>query len=306
MVPMIAGVGASVGGSGGVVGLERGLKRLVAAGCTHAELGATSLYVTIQGRANLPRIARVAEICAAHELKYSVHAPIAINFMEHNHLDLHRAVMRSSIEFCARVSAGVVVIHPGRVHPQADLADRKRLLEIERDEMQRAADFAGQHAVVIGMENLNPNAKMMAGSLTSYALDPRRLAEQIDAINHESVFGVLDFAHGWLAASAGRFDYLEAVHTFAPFVGHLHVTDNCGAPITLVDATDDEHVAYGMGDLHLPIGWGSVPYDLLLPTLNVRPGTRAIHELHGKHLEELETSIAAVHAIARHLNQHPS
>lgn len=295
----IAGIGASVGGT--FATLQSRLARLAAIGCTHAELSATAQFITIAGQDNTPRVEAIAAICAAQKLRYSVHAPIAINLMDETHAELHEAVLASSLRFAARIGARAVVIHPGRVHPQADLAARTRLLAVERDAVRRAADLAGAGGQVIAMENLNPNRNMMAGTMTSYALDPRALAAQIDAIAHPAVCGTLDFGHGWLAAGRLGFDYLAAVRDFAPFVGHLHVTDNCGMPITYVDATDDEHVAYGMGDLHLPIGWGSVPYDALLSDLPIRPGCAAVLELGGRFETELESTMAEVGRIADRL-----
>jgi sugar phosphate isomerase/epimerase len=295
----IAGIGASVGGT--FATLASRLDRLVTIGCSHAELSATAQFVTIAGQDNAPRVEAIAAICAARTLRYSVHAPIAINLMDETHAELHEAVLASSLRFAARIGARAVVIHPGRVHPQADLAARTRLLAVERDAVRRAADLAGAGGQVIAMENLNPNRNMMAGTMTSYALDPRALAAQIDAIDHPAVCGTLDFGHGWLAAGRLGFDYLAAVRDFAPFVGHLHVTDNCGMPITYVDATDDEHVAYGMGDLHLPIGWGSVPYDALLSDLPIRPGCAAVLELGGRFETELESTMAEVGRIADRL-----
>ncbi len=295
----IAGIGASVGGA--FATLESRLARLAAIGCTHAELSATSLFITIAGQDNTPRVEAIAAICAAQKLRFSVHAPIAINLMDETHAELHEAVLASSLRFAARIGARAVVIHPGRVHPQADLAARTRLLAVERDAVRRAADLAGAGGQVIAMENLNPNRNMMAGTMTSYALDPRALAAQIDAIAHPAVCGTLDFGHGWLAAGRLGFDYLAAVRDFAPFVGHLHVTDNCGMPITYVDATDDEHVAYGMGDLHLPIGWGSVPYDALLSDLPIRPGCAAVLELGARFETELESTMGEVGRIADRL-----
>ena len=298
-ISQIAGIGASVGGN--FATLESRLARLAAIGCTHAELSATAQFITIAGQDNTPRVEAIAAICAAQKLRFSVHAPIAINLMDETHAELHEAVLASSLRFAARIGARAVVIHPGRVHPQADLAARTRLLAVERDAVRRAADLAGAGGQVIAMENLNPNRNMMAGTMTSYALDPRALAAQIDAIAHPAVCGTLDFGHGWLAAGRLGFDYLAAVRDFAPFVGHLHVTDNCGMPITYVDATDDEHVAYGMGDLHLPIGWGSVPYDALLCDLPIRPGCAAVLELGGRFETELESTMAEVGRIADRL-----
>lgn len=293
---LVSATGVSVGGN--FATLDARLDRLATAGGTHAELSATALHITIAGQDNTPRVEAIAAICAGYQLGFSVHAPIAINLMDETHLALHEAVLASSLRFAARIGARAVVIHPGRVHPQADLAARRRLLAVERDAVLRAADLAGSGGQMIAMENLNPNRNMMAGTMTSYALDPRALAEQIAAIDHPAVCGTLDFGHGWLAAGRLGFDYLAAVRDFAPFVGHLHVTDNCGMPITYVDATDDEHVAYGMGDLHLPIGWGSVPYDALLASLPIRANSAAVLELAARYDTELEASLAATSRIA--------
>jgi sugar phosphate isomerase/epimerase len=289
-----------VGGS--VEGLARGLARIKQAGATHAELSTAALHVTVGARDNTPRVTEVADVCAKAGLRYTLHAPIMVNFMDETHGDLHLQVLLSSIRFAAIVGASVVVIHPGRVTPQADVAARKRLLAVERELVLRAADVAGRHDIRIGLENLNPNRDMMAGLQTSYALDPAALAEQLAAIDHPAVCGVLDFAHGWLAAGRLGFDYAAHVRAFAPYVGHLHVTDNCGQPITAPFTADADHVAFGMGDLHLPIGWGTVPYDSLLTDLPLRPGSVANLELAGAHVSELEASIAATGRIAERLN----
>lgn len=303
MTQIITGVGASLGGVGGsMAALDRALARVIAAGCDHAELSTAALHPTADGRDNDARIAAIAKVCARHALSYSLHAPIAINLMDGTHAALHVEVLRSSIRFAAAVGASVVVVHPGRVHPQADLADRARLLAFEREQVLRAADLAGTHGIRIGLENLNPNRNMMAGTLASYALDPVALAAQISAINHPAVCGVMDFGHGWLAAGRLGFDYPAAMRAFAPSVGHLHVTENCGKPITLVDATDDEHIAYGMGDLHLPLGWGSVPYDTLLADLPIRAATKMVLEIKGAHHDELPASVSLARQFAARLN----
>lgn len=297
----IAGIGAAVDAS--YATLDARLARLKAAGCSHAEISSAALFVTLGGRDNTARMDAVAAICARHGLRMSVHAPIAVNLMDEIHLGLHEAVLASALRFAARIGAGAVVLHPGRLHPQSDHAARSRLLAVERDAVRRAADLAAAGGQVIALENLNPNRHMMAGTMTSYALDPRALAAQIEAIDHPAVCGTLDFGHAWLAAGKLGFDYCEALRDFAPHVGHLHVTDNCGMPLTYPDASDDEQVAYGMGDLHLPVAWGTVPYDTLLSDLPVRDGCAAILELSGRHDTELESTLAEVGRIADRLNR---
>jgi sugar phosphate isomerase/epimerase len=303
MTQTISGVGISVGGvTGDLSSLDAALRRQVQAGCEVAELQAAALHVTVGGRNNAARLAEVARICAQHALGYSVHAPIAINFMDEAHSETHRAVMLCSIELAAALGATVMVIHPGRVPPAPDRSDRTRLLAVERDAIRHAADAAGRHGIRIAMENLNPDRTMMAGIVTSYALDPRALTEQIAAIGHEAVCGTLDFGHGWLASAHLGFDYVAALRDFAPSVGHLHVTDNTGTPMTIHNAAEAEYIAYGMGDLHLPIGWGTVSYDELLADLPVRAGTRMIAEVKGVYGDTLAANVAAMRGFQATLN----
>jgi sugar phosphate isomerase/epimerase len=304
MIQTISGVGYSPNGlTGNLSSLDAALARLVQSGCDFAELPAAALHVTVGARNNMARQAEVARICAGHALAYSVHAPIAINFMDEAHGALHRAVMACSIEMAAAVGAAVMVIHPGRVPPALDRSDRTRLLSVERDAIRHAADAAGRHGIRICMENLNPDRTMMAGIVTSYALDPRALTEQIAAIDHPAVCGTLDFGHGWLASAHLGFDYVSALRDFAPSVGHLHVTDNTGVPMTIQGAAEAEYIAYGMGDLHLPIGWGNVPYAEVLANLPVRAGTRMIAEVKGIYGDTIDANVAAMRGFQARLNE---
>ena len=66
----------------------------------------------------------------------------------------------------------------------------------------------------------------------------------------------------------------------APVSGHMHLHDSFGRPTTVRKFySDAERVAYGMGDLHLPLGWGAIPFETLLPGKPFLPGTVMIVEL---------------------------
>ena len=57
---------------------------------------------------------------------------------------------------------------------------------------------------------------------------------------------------------------MAEIAEIAPLSHHLHLNDCFGAvrdgPISL----PGEALAYGSGDLHLPLGWGSLPWEQLL------------------------------------------
>ncbi|MCI5192453.1 MAG: hypothetical protein D3915_04920 [Candidatus Electrothrix sp. AU1_5] len=64
---------------------------------------------------------------------------------------------------------------------------------------------------------------------------------------------------------------------------NLHLHDNCGIPNTGIFDDIGDQVAFGVGDLHCPMGWGDIPWTDVLPCMRFRPGTYAIVELQGRY-----------------------
>src|SRR5207249_1296312 len=85
----------------------------------------------------------------------------------------------------------------------------------------------------------------------------------------------------FLAARYFGFDYLEAVRAAGPLLIHLHVTDNFGRydPLRLENFTlyrtqrSRDIFPVGRGDLHLPVGWGAIPYDQTFAALRGYQGS---------------------------------
>ena len=97
------------------------------------------------------------------------------------------------------------------------------------------------------------------------------IVRQLEAIDHPNVGMTLDIAHLHIAAHDLGFDYLAAVAEAAPWVKHLHANDNFGR----LDQGFDNEVdrwAYGEADIHLPPGWGSIPYAQLFQRLPTYQG----------------------------------
>lgn len=280
----ISSIGAVV--DGGFDTLEARLVRLKSAGCGHAELSAAALFATLGGRENRPRADAVAAVCAGIGMGYSVRAPAAVNLMEAARRDRHEAALAGAMGLGRRIGARVVVVQAGRA-PPTDGAERRRLLAVERDALRRAGDKAMVWGMVVALENPAPCGAAVSGGATSYAVDVRALAEQIDAVDHPAVCGTLDFGRAWQAADRLGFDYLQAVRDFAPFAGHLHVSDSCAVA----------------GEMGVPIGQGGVPYDALLCDFAVRDGCAAVLALGRRHDAVLEAVLAEVGRIADRLNR---
>jgi sugar phosphate isomerase/epimerase len=277
--------------------LDEVLARIAASGASHAELSLCNHELVAGGRILPERRRRLEQICARHPLAYTVHGTLVVNFMDEAHLDLHKAVCRSMLELCDAVGAGVMVQHPGIVPTQPAPA-LERLHRVERDALREMADVAARYGIRIALETL------FVEEAQRYTADPVRLAEAIAAIDHPQVCGTLDFSHSYLMTTFRGMDYLEALRAFAPWTNHLHVHDSFGRPTTMARfVSHAERIAFGMGDLHLPMGWGDIPWETILPQLPFRPGTVMIVELPPHHWSELESCAATARRFVNIVNQ---
>jgi sugar phosphate isomerase/epimerase len=262
--------------------LDDVLARIAAAGASHAELSLCALELIAGGRILADRRRRLKQICARHPLAYTVHSTLAVNFMDEARLDLHKAVCRSMLELCDAVGAGVMVHHPGLV-PAQPAPFLERLQGIECHALREMGDLAAGYGVKIAVETL------FVEDPSRYTADPVKLAQVIAEIDHPQVCGTLDVSHAYIMTTWRGMDYLEALRAFAPCANHLHVHDSFGRPTTMANFyTHAERIAFGMGDLHLPMGWGEIPWEAILPELAFRPGTVMIVELPPRHWAELD------------------
>ena len=67
--------------------------------------------------------------------------------------------------------------------------------------------------------------------------------------------------HAALAAGFFGFDLIEECCAIAPLVRHVHLHDNLQKTNLTGEPQVSEHAAYGLGDLHLPPGRGTIPLE---------------------------------------------
>lgn len=280
MEQRIARIGASVGAVRGNLEAVRGiLDRLVADGFDSAELYASDLGVAVAGHWLPERLRELRRVCDERRLGYTLHAPIPIDLMDRENVELHRRAARLSIEIAEGIDATVVVFHAGRASPAVWSRDAEGLLAAEREELSRLGDMASAAGIRVAVENVSPTAAMLAGSETSYGLDPKALARQIERLDHDSVVACLDLSHANQGAGLAQRDLRADVAALAPFVGHLHVSDSSGDPPPPAIDTEEDRMFFGVGDMHAPLGTGGMDLEALAEVTRVRPGTIAVLEL---------------------------
>lgn len=96
---------------------------------------------------------------------------------------------------------------------------------------------------------------------------------------HDNLGICLDVGHLALSASSRGFDYTSALRRLAPLVVHTHMSDNFGRPAAVGGFSPLEQMRFGIGDLHLPIGWGTIPLEDALRRADSGRGPLFLYEL---------------------------
>jgi len=248
--------------------LQRDLTAFVDFGLTAAEISVHGLDAIKNGRLDQKRTAEVAKILGDLPLAYSTHAPNPLNLMDRRCPEMQRDVLLASLEFTERIGAACMVYHPGRYLAEEEFAARgplslsadeqDDLLAGEAELLQTAATaFPG---VVIAMENARP---YLYHSPYCYAEIPHVLVDQIRRIDRPNVRMNLDFGHLHLSAKFYDLDMVAEVRTAAPLIAHCHVHDNFGHSVYAAEKIQTHQLPFGRGDSHMPVGWGSIPFQEL-------------------------------------------
>ena len=173
----------------------------------------------------------------------------------------------------------------------------KRLKKIEVKTLQELSTFAKDLGVTIAIENTSPEleeetlwelSKRFNGSMFPHSpLTPRtpkpiflqevrkykygtmieELVDQVKEIDRDNVGITLDFGHAYLASKYYRFKFLDSIKLALPYIKHVHIHDCFGKPKLSYEEQDINLIQFGIGDLHMPVGWGEIPYDKIFRIL---------------------------------------
>ena len=225
------------------------------------------------------------------QLGYTSHALLSINLMDTpEQLVLHEKAARVCIEVTARLGARVMALHCG-LSEDASPDALEAAFARQREYLARLGDFAAQHGVLICVETI----WSFDGRETAL---PGRLAAEIRTIDHDAVWATLDYAHASLQCYLKGADLMTEIAEISPLSRHLHLNDCFGVvregPVTL----PAEELAYGSGDLHLPLGWGGLPWEKLLTEPAYPENIILNDELHPNYWCALGDDIAEMRRLA--------
>jgi len=277
---------------GELFSLEADLRRLADIGVDTVELGLTSIDLISGGRILPERLERLVAITSQFDFRYTVHGLVSSNFMDPETAAYQMAAAKALVEVCDRVDARILVQHGGALRAdqlvqraEADLREREALTEL--------AEFARPYGVRIALENI------FTTELGQYRQTPAEVAETVKALNHPHVVALIDFSHAYIESTYKGLNFREQIAAMAPVAGHLHVHDSFGRPQGFYKPFHpQENTAMGIGDLHMPLGWGDIDWDAIFGELDFLPNTVMMMEIGPRHRSEQPESLRRARQLA--------
>ena len=258
------------------------------------ELPTYDMDIVVGGRIRKPQLDALKRACAGRDVIYTVHGPLGINFMDEAwRLPRHLEVLEASLDVAAEVGATNYVIHAGiaRMQQAAGLEDSYAR---QRDYLTRGGDLARARNLTLCVETL------FTDHMDRTTATPARLARELAMIAHPAVMATIDFSHSCirLDLDGRRADFLQEVAALAPFASHLHIHDSFGRQDDIWMFTEGERLAYGHGDLHLPVGWGDIPWSEVMDVCRFPAGVVFNIELQERYWYAAQDCVDAVKAMA--------
>lgn len=244
---MVKGVGINIDTrrlSGSHEVLRAELEKFQRFGFDYAEIPPAGLDVILDGRIVSKRLELILQILKSCSLNFTVHGPDSVNLSSGREEDL--SILSATIDFASFVGAESVVYHCG--WPGEDGEKKKREIEA----LKKLCDKLEKMRVILVVENTRQTIE--------------QTLEIVQAVNHPNVKLLIDVGHLFLRLRGNEGEFLRQISLGLPHAFELHVHDNFGKPEECYEptmASSPFAYLYGVGDLHLPIGCGRIPFEEL-------------------------------------------
>ena len=228
---------------------ESELETLSKLGFDYIEIAPQSVDAILHGKLNPYKINDILKITKIFDVKYTIHSPDLINLKDIEHMTMQKNVLKASIDFASLLNSKIVVYHLGIFIEGTGLYYEQRKKEI--DALKELGEYAKDKGVIIAIENTLHSAQEVVDTVNSVKMDNVKMT--------------LDFGHLYLWTKRYNEDYMKEVKVALEHTVHIHIHDNFGEDPTLYGYISESPEVYrlslGLGDLHMPIGWGDIPYD---------------------------------------------
>ena len=231
------------------------------------EIPSDKMPLILNGKLCLPWVEKLHAVMAKYDLNYSVHIGRGCDFRDMRNLELMKHVHYATVDLAEKLGATRLVLH---------FEEEKQNREQEqyiRFALRELAAYAADKKVLLCIENIETELTY-------------KVVDFVREINHPNLRMTLDTGHAYLSANYFGTDLLEDVRYASDVVSHIHINDNFGlfdeSRITNRVKYDSQPMpyryAFAKGDIHLPIGFGDLPFSAIFEQFNSLENVVLINE----------------------------
>ena len=197
------------------------------------------------------------------DIAKTVHGELSVNLLDSEYFDDHKEILKKDIEVSGAIGATHLVTHFGQTTNTIfdDQTAYNDLLTRQSDCYAEMGEYAKRHGVVLAIENLFPF------TVKNYAPMPNEIGAQLKKINHPNIKCCLDISHAYINSTYRNAHFIDEVKHMGPLAEHIHMHDSFGILQQMWTYMESEASSYGFGDLHLPLGWGDIPFAKVFESL---------------------------------------
>jgi sugar phosphate isomerase/epimerase len=253
---------------------EKQLAYLKRAGFEYLEVSADVVDTIAGGRIVERKLDKLVEILSRYEFKHTAHIQNEVDLRDVEDWDFQIASFKAGIEFAGRIGAELVVFHFER---NSRDPDREALF---RHSVLEGLEHATRWSLKLGIENIEIERLST-------------VVEFVQEIDDPNLLLVLDVGHAYLSEQYFGEDFFQSLSKAAAFTGHIHLSDNFGRfeRMRLENFELYRVFSYtnrlnlGRGDLNLPPGWGTIPFEKILPLFHGYGGIVILEYYHDKYID---------------------
>ena len=252
--------------NGNISDFENQIKELEDIGASSAEIPLYELDVISGKKIIQEELNLLHRIISDSNLDFSIHGSMSVNLLDEEYLSEHIEVLKKEIEVCSALNINILVTHFGHTSLEISKNHKKydELINIQKKEYFKLAEIAKDHSVKLCIENIFPYTSQ------HYTALPSEVSKNINEINHPNARTTIDFSHAYINCNLKNINFISELETMIPYTEHLHVHDSFGKFKTMDTYIFPEDITYGQGDIHLPLGWGDIPFEKIFSSLKIK------------------------------------
>ena len=210
----------------------------------------------VGGQISHPYVDYIRSVFKGAPVSFTGHIGTGLDLRNTKEFALQKSTLRSSIDICETLGIRVLTLH---------YEDKSMHADVEQafyDAHLEAADYALQKGVLLLIENIE---------IDHY----QNVLEMVKKADHPNFKMTLDIGHLNLSTNFFGQNFEQAVRECAPYVRHLHISDNVGKFETMRLTNFDLYrtvpmgmrIAFGQGDIHVPPFYGTIDIPLVFRIL---------------------------------------